>query len=121
MKYEFNKVLDGLLKYIDTNIYSGMNEIQEIAARIIVGRVVGGKDTLKNTLMDNGFVRTLSIIDSDGMIDVDGILGDLKKEIAKKEKLCISIPMFGKMTFTPSDVDVLHKTIVGEAQQHEIN
>ena len=121
MKYEFNKAVDGILKYIDENIYSGMNELQEIAARVVVGRVIGGKDTLKDNLMNNGFIRTFSIIDSDGMVDVDGILGDLKKEIAKKEKISISIPMFGKMTFTASDVDVLHKTIVGEVQHHEIN
>lgn len=120
MKYEFNRVVDGTLKYIDNNIYAGMNDLQEVAARIVVGRIVGNKDNIKELLMTNGFAKTFAIIDSEGMVD-DEILAEIKREIAKKGKISFSIPMFGTMTFTPSDVDALHKYIAGEGVNNEIN
>ena len=69
--------------------------------------------------MNNGFIRTFGIIDSEGNIDVEGLAHDIKREIARKEKITLSIPMFGKMTFRPEDVDDLYKKITGEVEAHE--
>jgi dipeptidase D len=33
MRYEFNRVIDGISRYIDAEIYSRMNDLQEFAAR----------------------------------------------------------------------------------------
>ena len=114
MKYEFEKVIDGLSRYIDNEIYSGMNDYQEFLARLFVGRIIGNEHKVKESLINNGFIRTFGIIDSDGMVDIDSLAQDLKREIGRKEKITFSIPMFGKMTFHPTDVDVLYRTITGE-------
>ena len=114
MKYEFEKVIDGIARYIDKEIYSGMNDLQEFIARLAIGRIISNEANVKENLINNGFIRTFGIIDSEGMIDVLTLTKDLKREIGRKEKITFEFPMFGKMTFDPSDVDVLYAEITGE-------
>ena len=114
MKYEFEKVIDGMSKYINDEIYAGMNDLQEFAARVIVGRIINNQENVKEMLINNGFIRTFGIIDTEGMVDVDSIANDIKREISRKEKITFNIPMFGRMTFKPTDVDMLYRHITGE-------
>lgn len=120
MKYEFEKVIDGLSKYINDEFYSGMADWQEFIARLFVGRFIDNSENVKTTLLNNGFLRTFGIMDSDGMVDVDSLVKDIKRELDKIEKITISVPMIGKMTFTDSDVDTLYKHITGKEYEHEI-
>lgn len=114
MLYKFERVVDGISRYIDAEIYSNMNDLQEIIARIAIGRLIGNEENIKNTLSNNGIIRTFGIIDGDGMVDVDALVADIKSAMQKKGKVEISIPMFGKMTFHPEDVDEMHRFIKGE-------
>jgi hypothetical protein len=113
MGYSFDKVMLGLSEYISNEVYSGMNDLQEFMARVVVGRMLDNKDSIRETLINNGFVRTFGFIDSDGLIDLEGIASSLKKEISRKGRLSISIPMFGKLTFVPEDIDTLCNYIKG--------
>ena len=113
MKYEFEKVLEGVSSYINNEIYSGMNDWQEFLARLMVGRIVGNEESVKESLMSNFYIKTFGVIDSDGMVDVDDLAKDLKRELSRKERITFSLPLFGKMTFGPSDVDMLYKSITG--------
>lgn len=108
----FDRVISGLIKYLDQEIYVGMNDWQEMLARIAVSRVIGNKDTLRTSLMNNPFVKTFAIIDENANVDVDGLIRDLKMQIEQKGKIEIAIPMFGKFTFTSEDIDKLHRTIM---------
>jgi hypothetical protein len=116
MKYRFEKVVEGISRYIDKEIYAGMNDFQEIVARIAVGRFIENQDRFKSTLTNNGIIQTFGVIDSEGLVDIDCLANDLKREIERKEKLTISIPMFGKLTFRGNDVDVIRQYITGERQ-----
>ena len=109
---DFDRVINGLIKYLDREIYIGMNDWQEMLARIAVSRLIGNKDHLRESLMANPFVRTFGIIDEGGNVDVDGLMRDLKEQIDRKGRFEISIPMFGKFSFTSGDVDKLHRTIM---------
>ena len=113
MSIEFGRVMDGIARYIDKEIYSGMNDVQEVVARIAIGRVLGNKDGVKNMLSSNPIIKSLVIIDDDGMVDIEKILAELKAEISKKGSVSIQIPWFGKMTFKPEDVEKLHREILG--------
>lgn len=121
MNYEFNKVLYGIVKYIDKEIIPGMNEIQEFSARVIVGRVLHNEKNIKEMLINNGYVKTFGIVDENGLIELEFLARDIKREIARQEKITFSVPMFGKMTFTPSDVDTLYYMITGEELCNEDN
>jgi hypothetical protein len=112
MKVKFERVLDGLNRYIDSEIYCNLNDFQEFMARIVVGRVNSSADNIKNILMSNGFAKTLCIIDSDGMVDIDKLMQEIRHEIERKGSVEFTVPMFGKMKFTAADVDLLHNMIV---------
>lgn len=122
MKHEFEKVMFGIAKYIDKEVYPAMNDLQEFAARILIGRILNNQQAVKTALMNNGFIRTFGVIDSEGMIDVDELAKEIKNELSKKEKITFNIPMFGKLTFKPSDVDSMYYSITGkEMTLDEIN
>lgn len=114
MKATFENVVLGLNKYIDQEICANLNDLQDFAARLVIGRLNDNADKLKHYLMNNGFVKTLCVIDSEGMVDVDRLLQDVKKQIERKNGLPVQIPLIGKITFHSSDVDVLYNMIAKE-------
>lgn len=112
MRVKFEAVLDGMAKFLDKEIYSGMNDWQEILARITVGRVFENREAVKAVIVNNGIIRTFGIVDENGNVDIERLASDMKREIQRKEKLEISIPLFGKITFHPEDVDSLYNMIM---------
>lgn len=121
MKCSFEKVVDGITQYINKEICPGMNDAQEFAARVLMGRIIKNQENIKIMLIDNGIIRTFGIIDNEGLVDITGLAEDIKSELEKKEKITLTVPWFGKMTFKMSDVDVLHKLITGEEMQNYEN
>ena len=111
MKYKFEEILHGISKYINDEIYPGMNDWQELLARVAVSRFLENGESLKQTITNNSFIKGFGIIDSEGKFEIDSLAKDIKKEISKKGRMEISIPMFGKLTFKPEDVDILYRTI----------
>lgn len=114
MNYEFEKVLNGIAKYINNEIFPGMNQLQEFAARVVVGRILNNEKNIKNMIVNNGFIKTFGIVDEEGMIELESLMHDIKREIARQEKITFDVPMLGKMTFSHADVDALYYAITGE-------
>lgn len=110
----FDQVLDGLSRYLNKNFYANLNDWQEIVARLAVGRILGNEN-LKQNLMANPYVRTFAIFDSEGNVDLEPIMRDLRKEIERKGKMTVEIPMFGKISFTGEDISEIYREITGEA------
>ena len=109
MQYE--RVVDGIHRYLDREVFKNMNDLQEMLARIAVSRITSNAG-LKEQLISNPFIRTFAIIDSEGDVDVEGLISDIREQIRAKGKLEVSIPLFGKFTFREGDVDILHRTIL---------
>jgi hypothetical protein len=109
---EFERVLNGIIKYLNNEIYVGMNDWQEMLARIAVSRIVGNGHNLKTMLMENPFIKTFAIMDENGNVDLDGLIKDIRTQLEQKEKISFTLPVFGKFTFTVADVDKLHRTIL---------
>lgn len=112
MKIKFERVVDGINTYINNEIYCNLNSTQEFLARIVVARINQNADMIKNDLMHNGFFKTLSVVDSEGLVDIDDIMQTVKKEIERQECLRVDVPLIGVFTFKPEDVDKLYKEIV---------
>ena len=108
----FDRVINGIIRYLNAEVYIGMNDWQEMIARMAVSRLLSRKDQLRESLIANPFVKTFGIIDDAGMVDVDGLLDDIRVQISEKGKLEFSIPMFGKFTFRENDVDRLRQLIM---------
>lgn len=104
---KFEHVVDGINKYLNAEFLNKLNDWQEILARVFIGRVLENTSALKDTLLSNGILRSVGFVDAEGNIDIDSVLSSLKKEIEKKERLTISLPLIGNVTFVPDDVDRL--------------
>lgn len=111
MNYSFEKVVDGIAKYLDRNLYHNMNDIQELIARVALGRVIDRSEDIKDALIKNGILKTFGIINSEGEIDVEGLANDLKNQMQHKGGIELSIPLFGKIKFVPEDIDDIHRFI----------
>lgn len=109
----FEQILDGLARYMNKYFYSNLNDWQEIVARLAVGRIIGNPETLKQSLQTNGIIRTFAVFDSEGNVDLEPLMRDLRKEIERKGKMTVEIPMFGKISFTGEDVTELYREITG--------
>lgn len=107
----FEKVLDGAVRFFDEEIAPGMSDWQEIGARIMIGRIYDGQDSIKAQLASTGIVRAFGIMDCEGNVDAERLIAELRREINKKGKMQLSVPGFGKFTFTVSDIDKLGKYI----------
>ena len=114
---EFERVLNGIVKYLDREIYVGMNDWQKVLARVAVSRLIGNKDTLRDSIVNNPYLRTFAIINDEGMVDVEGLARDLKGQIAELGKVEISLPMFGTFKFREGDIDKLYRIIVYDSEE----
>lgn len=108
---KFDNVITGLINYANENLLPGMNDLQEIGARLILAEIYERREVLKAELIKNGVVKTFGIMDSDGDLDIERLMNRLKTEIQNKGKLEISVPMYGKFIFKPEDIDMIYEYI----------
>lgn len=112
MKVKFEKVVDGINRFIEKEIYGNLNDAQEIIVRLVIGRLNNNSDGIKEMLMTNGFARTLCLVDSEGNVEIDQLLQEIRREIERKGSLEFSVPLIGNIKFVASDVDVLKDLIM---------
>ena len=108
---EFERVFNGVIKYINKEIFPGFNDLQVMSARIVMKRAIDKRAALKEFVCKSGFLKTFAVVDDAGNVDVEGLAEDLKGQLRELEKLQVRIPMFGTFTFVEGDVDVLVKYI----------
>jgi hypothetical protein len=110
---EFNKVINGIVKYINKEMMCNLNSWQEILARVSMSRVLGNSASIKTWLIENPFIKTFAIINDEGNVDVDGLIEDLKTIVREKGSIEIDIPLFGKFKFNENDINILNSYIRG--------
>lgn len=108
--YEYNKVLNGVAKYIDTEIVDKISGWKKWVIGSGVGLALSNMTEVFNQLKSNEFVKLLNIIDKDDKIDVDKIYQELKKQ-ALKGAITFDMPMLGPITLNERDVEKLYELI----------
>lgn len=108
---QYDRVIHGINRYIEAELYPRMSDWQEIIARIAVSRMLDSKDQFKDILMHNSFAKTFAIIDESGDVDVDGLIEDLHEQVSAKGRIEVRIPMFGQFCFSDADITKLHHMI----------
>lgn len=101
MRIAMDKVTEGVKRYLAKEVYPGMTDWQEVIANVAVKQAI---KTIGNTF---------GAVSATGLVAADEILDDLKEEITKKGRFEMNIPLFGKMSFVPSDIDKLKSEIYG--------
>jgi hypothetical protein len=110
---EFEIVLNGIIKFLNKEILSQMNSWQEIMARVAMARAINNAEEIKKMLTRNPFLKTFAIADENAIIDVEGLVNDIKTAIRDKECIEFDLPLFGKFKFVESDIDLLYSYIRG--------
>lgn len=108
------KVINGLVAYIKTDLYPTMNEWQKLIAADVISRALRRTNELKAMIENNSFAVALGYIDTEGNVDVDGIMTSIKNHVAEKGKFEFALPLMPTYRFTAEDVEKLHRIIKGE-------
>lgn len=110
----YNQVVNGLAKYIDSEIVSKIGGWQKWALGAGIGIGVKRGSAIVEQMKSMPLIKMLNIIDEENMVDVEVIYEELKKQ-AQKEPVHVALPMVGTVTFTQDDVDKLYNHIMGGA------
>jgi hypothetical protein len=108
---EFNKVLNGIAKYLSKEVLSNMNSWQSALSRVAVARIINNSGNIHKMLTENAFIKTFGVFDDSGNVDIDGLISDLKTAIREKGYIEFELPLFGTFKFVESDVDKMHSYI----------
>jgi DNA-binding transcriptional regulator LsrR (DeoR family) len=111
--YDYNKVINGVAKYIDDEIVNKITGWQRWVVGSGVGIALSNATNVFNQLKNNEFVKMLGVIDEKDRIDVDKIYKELKKQ-AQKGAITFNAPMIGAITLNEQDVEKVYGFIKSE-------
>lgn len=109
MYVEFERIIRGMYKFIEREVFSTMADWQEVIARLAVNRMVRNPQRLADKM--RGFVELMDLGDDNGAVNIDELRNELRELISQKGKIEISVPMFGKYGFKAEDIDRLYAYI----------
>lgn len=108
--YEYNQVINGVVKYIDDEILVKISDWRKWIFGGAIGIILSKGTDVFNNLKNNEFIKILEIIDKDDMINIDKIYEELKKQ-SKKNSITFNAPMLGVITLNEKDVDKIYESI----------
>ena len=111
--YSYERVLNGLTKYIDDEIVNKLPGWKKWVVGSGLGMMLSNADEIFRQIKDNEFVKMLNLVDEQGRINVEEIYKELKKQ-AQKSSASIELPMVGAFVLNDQDVDKLYHLITSE-------
>jgi hypothetical protein len=106
----YNQLANGITKYIDQEIINKIQGWQRWALGAGAGIMMNKGTNMFNAFKAHPVVKMLEVIDDNGMIDIDTIYTELRKQ-AEKGSATFDAPMIGTITLTKDDVDKLYRLI----------
>lgn len=108
----YSRVINGLVTYINNEMAAAFNGSWESwIIRTFAGLAAGKAERLFRSLSGNGIIKALDLIDGEN-INIEAFMAELKKQ-AQQGSATIKLPIVGPVTFNSSDVDALHRYIMG--------
>lgn len=105
----YEQVINGLTKFIDSEIINQLTGNQKILLGIGTGVALRKIENIYNALKNNPMIKMLGIITDDG-IDIETLYEEAKKQ-AMKEVIRLDIPMIGTLKLNEEDVVKLYNYI----------
>ena len=104
-----DQAMRGVVRFIDTEILPHLPTGKGIGAGIAVALIMdGGKERIL-ALRENTVVQMMGVMDEAGNINIDRLYNAARPKF--EQKLQVSIPFIGDLTFDQNDVDKLYRYI----------
>jgi alpha-L-fucosidase len=117
---KIDKVIDGLIKYIDKHVLPQMTALQEVGYLTLSEAIRNDVGAIEQLIKSNIFAKMLFSADRNGEISLERLVSGLRKVIAKKGSLTLNIPMYGDFTLNDNDITEILKNMT-EEHIHEVN
>lgn len=104
-----DQAMRGVVRFIDTEILPHLPTGKGIGAGIVIALIMdGGKEKIL-ALREHPAVKLMGIMDEAGNINIDRLYNAARPKF--EQKLPVSIPFIGDLTFDQNDVDKLYRYI----------
>ena len=111
MKATFSQVEVGLMSYIDKELAGQADGLKKLLVVGVEVLAAGKLESIVAPLMNKDIVKTLGVVDEQGMIELDVLRDAMLKAIDKLGSVTQDIPFLGKVTFKREDIDQLYNLI----------
>ena len=108
-----DRVIDGLIKYTNTELISGMNDWQKLIAVDVINRALSRSGAVREFVKSSTFLRALGYVDAEGNVDVEGIAAYLKNAAKECGGLTLKIPLMPSYKFHEDDIEHIYQIIIG--------
>lgn len=109
---EFERVISGIIKYVNRVIVPTMNDWQKIVARVLLARLTRSSGDIKRTLSQNAYVMAFGVMNNDGTVDFENLIKDIRGLFAETPIIEVNVPLYGTLKFNESDIDTIYKYIM---------
>ena len=103
----YEQIINGLTKFIDSEILSQLTGNQKVLIGIGSGIVLKKGNAIFNNLKKNPTIKMLELVDKEGNIDIETLYQEAKKQ-AQKEVIRLEIPMVGTLKLNDEDIEKLY-------------
>ena len=105
------KVINGLVAYIDENLVPTMTDDQQTIYMIACEWAKISPESVTDLLRGNLATRVFLSLDKEGNIDVDRTIKILKATARRKGTVDLTVPRFGKISLTETDFDEIYRFV----------
>lgn len=111
MKVDANKLINGIVNYADNEVINNLPTSGKWLLGAGMGIMTAKVNDMVDSLLNNAMIKTMGIVDDEGMFDIDLIASNLRNSASKYGRMTIQIPLVGNLTFSESDIDSLRSYI----------
>ena len=104
-------VQNGAVKYLDAELLPKLSGWKKWAFGAMASLWLANLNNTFVKIKENQFVKTLGVVDSSDMIDIDKIYTEIYKQ-AQKGPIVVDIPFIEKLTLNASDVELIYRFIL---------
>lgn len=105
-----NGVAAYMAKAIEQN-YDG-STYQRLLAGMAIGIAQRRAVELMQKVLENKAAQAVNLATADGKIDIELLRDVAEEQMQQMGKLQIDVPMLGRLTFKPADVETIYETIM---------
>lgn len=105
--------MTGLMTYAEKEVIPHLSTAGKWGVGTVLVLMSGRAQSIIDELSTNEFVKMLSVVDDNGMIDESRLSNAVRQSADKYGKLQVNVPLLGTMTFSGQDIEMLTLYIDG--------